>query len=169
MSAPEIGSDKILQLMREHAEQIMTAVPWARALGFEMISIDKGRALAKVGWREDLVGDPESQVIHGGVITSLLDNLCGVAVSAALKTPQSTATLDIRIDYMRPAEKGRDIIAEAECYHVTRTVAFVRAWAYHENRDKVIATAAGSFALNDISRWASGNIAVESARQQGEE
>jgi len=49
---------------------------------------------------------------------------------------------------MRPADKGRAIIGEAECYHVTRTVCFTRAWAYHETRDKVIATAAGAFAIN---------------------
>ena len=42
----------------------------------------------------------------------------------------------------------RDIIGEAECYHLTRTVCFTRAWAYHETRDKLIATAAGTFAIN---------------------
>ena len=67
---------------------------------------------------------------------------------------------------MRPADKGRDILAEAECYHVTRNVAFTRAWAYHDSRDKVIATAAGTFALNDITRWASGNEAMDMANNR---
>ncbi|MGB3626129.1 MAG: PaaI family thioesterase [Henriciella sp.] len=155
--------DMMLKLIRQHASQIMTTVPWAQALGFELTGIEKGKAFAKVAWREDLVGNPETGVIHGGVLTALLDNLCGICINTALKKPKSMATLDLRIDYMRPAEKGRDILAEAECYHVTRNVAFTHAWAYHESRDKVIATAAGTFALNDISRWASGNAAIEKA------
>ena len=159
--------DTRLAALKAHAPQIMSAVPWAQALGFEMIGIEQGKAFARAPWREDLVGDPVSGVVHGGVITALLDNLCGVSVAAALREFKSMATLDLRIDYMRPAEKGRDIIGEAECYHLTRTVAFVRAWAYHDSRDRIIATAAGAFALNDPKRWASGSasaIAAKAAR-----
>ncbi|MEQ8557714.1 MAG: PaaI family thioesterase [Henriciella sp.] len=165
MSDSDEDNDLLFRLMQKNAAKIMDNVPWAKALGFELTGIEKGRAFAKVPWREDLVGDPDSGVIHGGVLTALLDNLCGVASNTALREPKSMATLDLRIDYMRPAEKGRDILAEAECYHLTRNVAFTHAWAYHETREKVIATAAGAFALNDISRWASGNEAVEYARK----
>ena len=99
---------------------------------------------------KETIGDIETGIIHGGVITALLDNVSGVSVIAALQEMKSTATLDLRIDYMRPADVGRDIIAEAKCYHMTRTVAFTRAWAYHDNKDRVIAAASGSFALTDI-------------------
>lgn len=157
--------DVLFELIQQNAAKIIANVPWAQALGFELTGIEKGRAFAQVAWREDLVGDPASGVIHGGILTALLDNLCGIAAYTVLKEPKSMATLDLRIDYMRPAEKGRNILAEAECYHFTRNVAFTHAWAYHETRDKVIATAAGAFALNDISRWASGNEAIEYARK----
>ncbi|MEM5515991.1 PaaI family thioesterase [Henriciella sp. AS95] len=165
MSSAEDPQDKMLKVMQEHASRIMDAVPWAQALGLKLTKLEKGRAFAKVDWREDLVGDPDTGVIHGGVLTALLDNLSGVCITTALAKPMSMATLDLRIDYMRPAEKGRQILAEAECYHVTRSVAFTRAWAYHESRDKVIATAAATFALNDISRWASGNTALNMANE----
>ncbi|MEL6568866.1 MAG: PaaI family thioesterase [Pseudomonadota bacterium] len=146
-------------LMRKHAHTIMTAVPWARTLGFELVSIDKAKAMGKVAWREDLVGDPETGVIAGGVLTALLDNLCGVAVGAALTEFKSMATLDLRIDYMRPATKGEDVLAEAECYHITRSIAFCRATAFHgEAQNRIIATATATFALNDPSRWAGGGI-----------
>ncbi len=149
-----------LKAMREHAHLMMQAVPWAAELGMEVTRIEKARAWATLSWDEKLVGDPDTGVLHGGVITSLLDNLCGVAIAAGLKQFRSMATLDLRIDYMRPAEQGRDVIGEAECYHYTRNVAFTRAWAYHESRDRVIATAAGAFALNDPKRWASGGASA---------
>ena len=144
---------EIFELMRAYAPRIINSVPYAQALGLELMDIQRGKAWAKAPYRIELIGDPDTGVIHGGVITALLDNICGVAVIAALTEFKSTATLDLRIDYMRPAEPGRDVIGEAECYHVTRTVAFVRAWAYHENKDRVIATASGAFALNDLKRF----------------
>ncbi len=149
-------TSRLLAAMQAHAHQIMAAVPWANALGFEVTRIEKGRAFARVAWREDLVGDPDTGVIHGGVVTALLDNICGVAVSTALQRIMALATLDLRIDYMRPAEMGADIIAEAECYHVTRSVAFTHAWAYHDSRERVIATASAAFAINHPGRWTAG-------------
>lgn len=154
MSDPDLPAH--FETMKAYADQMMQAVPWAKELGFELTQLERGHVYGKLAWKDHLVGDPDSGVVHGGVITSLLDNLCGTATVSALDTFKSTATLDLRIDYMRPAEKGRNIIGEAECYHVTRTVAFTRAWAYHETRDRVIATAAGAFALNDPAIWASG-------------
>lgn len=147
-------------IMRNNANLIMEAVPWARHLGFELIEIGDGRATASVNWREDLVGDPDTGVIAGGVITALLDNLCGVATGAALEEYKSMATVDLRIDYMRPATKGETVFAEAECYHLTRSIAFCRASAYHGEKDRMIATAAATFALNDISRWKGGAVAA---------
>lgn len=141
-------------LVRQYAPNVINNVPYAQTLGFKLIDLEPGRAVAKAEYRPETIGDPETGVIHGGVVTALLDNVSGVAVIASLKELKSTATLDLRIDYMRPAEVGKDIIAEAECYHLTRSVAFTRAWAYHDNKDRVIATASASFALNEI-----GNIA----------
>ena len=152
---PSEPLSEIQQQIRQHAGRLFTVVPFATALGLELVGIEGNRARAKVGWREDLVGDPDTGVIHGGVLTTLLDNLCGMAVLLALKEFRSTATLDLRIDYMRPAETGRDVFAEAECYRVTRHIAFVRATAFHEGDPRQIANATATFALNDPSRWAS--------------
>lgn len=150
------GSDPLhFRMMLKNVGSMMMAVPWAQAMGFTLTHLERGRAIGVLPYREAIVGDPDTGVIHGGAVTSMLDNLCGTAIVAALDEFKSTATLDLRIDYMRPAEKGLDLIGEAECYHFTRNVAFVRAWAYHDTREKVVATASGSFALQDPSRWAS--------------
>ena len=140
--------EKRIELMREHMKQITEVIPWSSELGFKVDRIEKGHVWGVQPFAEHLVGDVEAQVIHGGVITTFLDSLCGLACGAAMTEFRFVATLDLRIDYMRPAEGGRDIIGEAECYHVTKSVAFTRAWAYHESRDKVIATAQGAFAIN---------------------
>lgn len=140
--------DKRLELMRAHMDGMTDIVPWARETGFKVTKIDEGHIWGLQPFAEHLIGDPVARVIHGGVITTMLDNLCGMSCAAALAEFRFVATLDLRIDYMRPADTGRDIIGEAECYHITKSVAFTRAWAYHETRDKVIATAQGAFAIN---------------------
>ena len=148
MANPMNDLDARIEFMRKNMADMMKVTPWANEMGFEVTRIEKGHVWGVQPFAEHLVGDVEAQVIHGGAITTLLDNLSGMACAASLEEFRFVATLDLRIDYMRPAESGRDILAEAECYHVTKSVAFCRAWAYHENREKVIATAQGAFAIN---------------------
>lgn len=148
MNEDTTDPDQIARLMREHVEMMNSVVPWGNEVGFKVTQVERGHVWGLQPWSEKLVGDPETGVIHGGVITTFLDNLCGMACTAAMTELRFVATIDLRIDYMRPAEARRDIIGEAECYHLTRSVCFTRAWAYHETRDKLIATAAGTFAIN---------------------
>jgi len=126
---------------------MVSATPYARALGFEVMAVGDSRVTIRTPYRADLIGDPETGVIAGGVITALLDHVCGAAVMAAMAERQSIATLDLRIDYMRGAEPGRDIYAEAHCYKVTRSVAFVRAVAFEDTPDNPVANATGAFMI----------------------
>lgn len=127
--------------------EVMTQVPHAREIGMRLHRAVGGRSLLSVPYDERLVGDPDSGVLHGGVVTALLDTACGAAVLSMPTRLDRTATLDLRIDYMRPATVGQTVRAEAECYRMTRSIAFVRAVAYHEDADDPIAAAAGAFML----------------------
>lgn len=123
-------------------------VPHAAALGMELVSIGKGQGVMRAAWREELVGDPETDVIAGGVVTALIDHTCGLAVNSANETPMPIATLDLRIDYLRPAKPRSGVTAEATCYRLTRSIGFVRAQAWDDDPADPLATAQATFMLN---------------------
>ena len=122
-------------------------IPHNKALGMALLELERGEAKFKLPYDAKLVGNPDTGVLHGGAITALLDACSGAAVFSALPALMPIATLDLRIDYLRAAEAGRDVIAHATCYKTTRNVAFTRAVAYHDDEADPIATSAGTFML----------------------
>lgn len=120
-------------------------VPHARALNLEMVEAGDGIGVLKVPYDDALIGNPVTRVIHGGVITSLIDSACGMAIFTALPRMEPIATLDLRIDYMKPAVPGQDLYARSECYKLTRRVAFCRATAYQSDFDDPVATSVAAF------------------------
>lgn len=131
----------------EIARHFMEAIPHARDLGMEIVEIGEGSCEVTMPYDEKLVGDPRTGVVHGGAVSALMDTCSGAAVMAHPTEPESTATLDLRIDYMRAATPGQTIRARAVCYHVTRSVAFVRARASDDDGERPVATASGAFTL----------------------
>ena len=129
------------------AEQFINLIPHSKALGMELIEIGKGTAEIAMDYDPKFVGDPQTGVIHGGAVSALMDTCCGAAAMSHPSSPGATATIDLRIDYMRPATPGQRIRALAECYHITRSVAFVRARAVDEDDTRPVATANGTFTV----------------------
>ena len=126
---------------------LLAGVPHAEALRLHVISLEAGKVICRVPFSEDLIGNPDTRVIHGGVITALLDNACGISVGSKTMLRGQIATLDLRIDYMKSATPDLDILAYAECFKVTRNIAFTRGVAYHTDREDPIATCAAAFML----------------------
>ncbi len=106
-----------------------------------------GEAWSSLPYRPIFVGDASTGVLHGGVVTAMLDESCGMAVQLALDGSRAIATLDLRIDYQKRATPGLAICAHAKCTRVTRSIAFVRATAYQESEDNPVATATACFMI----------------------
>ena len=130
------------------SQQMLDTSPLSHALGFQTVAMEPAIATLKAPYKQEMIGDPDTGVIAGGVVTALLDHASGQSIFAAVGHPLSMATLDLRIDYMRAAEPGLDIYARAHCYKMTHSIAFVRAVAYDRTADDPVATAQAAFMLN---------------------
>jgi uncharacterized protein (TIGR00369 family) len=134
------------------ARQFIGALPHSRALGMSLDEIGEGWAVLSMPYDVRLIGDPQTGVIHGGAVSALMDTASGAAVMAHPLAPVSTATLDLRIDYMRPATPGQTLRTRAECHHVTRSVAFVRATVTDDDDTRPVATATSAFTIETARR-----------------
>jgi uncharacterized protein (TIGR00369 family) len=126
---------------------LIDRIPHSKALGLTVAEMQHGRAVLTLPWAAHLVGNAETGVLAGGAITSLLDAVSGAAVASLMIEIVPFATLDLRIDYIRPAEPNLTVIADAECYRLTPNIAFTRALAHHGDRAAPIASSAGTFMI----------------------
>ncbi len=138
------------------ARQFISALPQARALGLVLEEIGPGLAVISMPYDPRLIGDPHSGVIHGGAVSTLMDTASGTCVMCHPSAPATTATIDLRIDYMRPATPGQTIRARAECHHVTRSVAFVRVTATDDDEARPVAIGNGAFTAETAGEAARG-------------
>jgi uncharacterized protein (TIGR00369 family) len=129
------------------ARQFIQMLPHSVALCMEVVELHDGTAKVSMPYDEKLIGDPKTKVVHGGAVSALMDTTCGAAVMSHPSNPAGTATMDLRIEYLRAAKPGQTITTQATCYHVTRSVAFVRATATDEDTDNPVATATGTFTV----------------------
>jgi len=96
-------------------------------------------------WREDLLGEPDRAVLASGPIVSLMDMASGMAIWQTRTVFVPIATLDLRVDYQRPARARAPVFGRVECYRTTRSAAFVRGIAHDGDRDDPVAHVAGVF------------------------
>ena len=120
--SPELPTDQALQLW---AEQRMGIIPYSRMAGMIPVTVTKGWTCLRLPARPEWCGDVERNRIHTGVLCALADTACGFAVGSAVGEVGLFATLDLRMDYLRSASASHDLVCEAHCHRVSRSVAFV--------------------------------------------
>lgn len=128
-------------------EGMVSHTPHAAYLGIRVVETGPAFGVCALPFREELIGDPRRRVIFGGAITTLIDHASGLAVACAVEQLTAIATIDLRVDYLRAAEPDLELHARAECYRLTRNVAFVRAVAWDRTASDPFASALGTFML----------------------
>jgi uncharacterized protein (TIGR00369 family) len=120
-----------------------------RALGLDYRGHGEDWVELALPWAPELVSLEESGIMATGAIVSLVDTCSGTAVWTRMGGFRPIVTLDLRLDYLRPAAKGETVIARAECYKLTRQVAFVRGVAHGGDPARPIAHSAATFMTVD--------------------
>ena len=141
------------RLSTDDAKRIRTvleSLPHNAKLGIRMVEVAPGRCTTYIEFRSELIGDPSRGVLHGGVVTTLIDATAGAAVYATIPRGTSLATLDMRIDYLKPTEPHKRLYAGAELYRLTRRIAFVRASAYQDDPGNPVAYCIASFMIGSL-------------------
>lgn len=124
------------------------SVGHGRALGLEFRGAGPMWMELALPWQPRLVGVVEDGILASGAIVSLIDTASGGAVWMALGLFRPIVTLDLRLDYMRPATRNETVVARCECVKLTRRIAFVRGVAHGGDPKRPIAHSAATFMLS---------------------
>ena len=114
------------------ASAAFTKMPHSQALGIEFVQASRARVMTRLPFAAHLIGNIDTHIVHGGVMTTLIDTTCGLTVFSVLDEAEQVVTLDLRIDYLRSAAPDSPIYCVAECYRLTPHIAFLRATAYQD-------------------------------------
>src|SRR6185437_1211018 len=97
----------------------LTRSPYQRFLAVRCERYGDGEVTLRLPFRAEFLREDGSDWLHGGVISALIDIAGDYAVGT--KTGTGVPTIDLRVDYLRPARRG-DLIAVARAVRVGRTV-----------------------------------------------
>jgi len=128
--------------------ELMRNVGHGRALGLHYRASGPDWVELALPWRAELVGVTQSGILASGAIVSLVDTAGGASIWMTLGRFQPIVTIDLRLDYLRPAIKGETVIARCQCFKLTRSIGFVRGFAHGGDEARPIAQATGTFMLN---------------------
>lgn len=130
------------EVLRQVMEEM---IPFNRWLGVRMTRAESGFARLEIPFREELIGDPLRPALHGGVLSALADAAGGGAVWTVIEDERArVSTIDLRIDYLRPAKLER-VIAEATVVRVGNRVGVADVKLFQSDPSETIATGKGVY------------------------
>ncbi|MHB1221497.1 MAG: thioesterase family protein [Gammaproteobacteria bacterium] len=151
------NSEKQQTILHELA-RVFTDIPFNKMLGLKLESLDASHVALSFHNHPTLIGNYVQVILHGGVISAVLDMAGGMLVmaNAAHKhTDRSLeeiaevigkcSTIDLQISYLNPG-RGDKFIAKAELLKRGNTVSFTRMQLNNQD-DTLIATASATYLL----------------------
>ena len=149
----KIDFTEILNLMHDFFEE---RIPFNKVLGLRVESLDMDSFRVKIEMKENLIGNPIKNVLHGGVISSVLDVSGGITVAMGILKKFSdrpleeigerllkVGTIDLRVDYLRPG-RGKFFLATGSIMRTGKKVAVAR-MQLHNDEDLLIAVGTGTY------------------------
>lgn len=129
----------------EQISQWGLALPHCRALGLQFCESSHGQVTLALPFKPEWIGNPQTRILHGGLVTTMADTAGAFAIYTLLTNLESIATLDLRIDYLRPGLADLPLYCQAECYRLTSQIAFTRSILYQQDREAPIAHAVATY------------------------
>lgn len=128
----------------EGINRFMGLIPHCKLLNMQVELVCETHLVLSIEGDERFVGNAEEGLIHGGVLSVLMDSACGSAAVIALPQPEVCPTVDLRIDHYRAAKVGKRIYCRAEVTHLARQIVFTEGLIW-QDEDKPIAKGTGTF------------------------
>lgn len=144
MTAKTTESEMQQLYFEKLTEFFETSIRFNAFLKMKVEKLETGFARLRIPFFKELVGDPFRPALHGGVVSTLIDTTGGIAAFTAVKPGDLLSTVDLRVDYLRPAGE-HDLIAEGKVLRVGNRVAVSDVFVFQEDSEKHIATGKGVY------------------------
>jgi len=133
-------------------------IPFNKVLGIHVETLDLDNSCLKINMRDGLIGNAERGILHGGVISSVLDVIGGLTAAMGIINKMigdpidkiigrvsNIGTIDLRIDYLRPG-LGEYFLATGSVMRTGQKIAVIR-MQLHNDQGKLIAVGTGTYVV----------------------
>lgn len=144
------------EIMLQQLSAAFTAIPFNKMLGLQLDYLSADHIVMNFRMKEELIGNFLQGILHGGVISSVLDMAGGMVAMAAVihRNPDrsmeemvdiigKTSTIDLQVSYLRPG-RGELFVAKAWLTKSGKKITFARMELSNQD-EELIATGNGTY------------------------
>jgi uncharacterized protein (TIGR00369 family) len=100
-------------------------MPFLKHLGIRVVEVRPGRGRLEVTVRPEHLRD--LGIMHGGMTATLLDSVMGMSAAGVAPPGHDVVTIQLNMNFIRPAWEGEHLVATGEVTHSGRQTAVARA------------------------------------------